>query len=1254
MKGKSKENLEINSRKSIWVYDDRDLFVTKFVESETTEGGENVVICTDGSKYKLEEVFKTNPEKFATVSDLSQLSYINEPSVLQCLKNRLEISEIYTNSGMFLISVNPYKKMADLYSKETKRKIETKRYDDPHIFKTVDLAYEAMVETGINQSILITGESGAGKTENTKKVIEYLSFISGDATSNINELLISANPLVEAFGNAKTIKNENSSRFGKFIQVFFTNKIISGGKIDTYLLEISRVTKQERGERNYHIFYYLLKAEDQDLLGKLSLSGKTYKDFKLLRDGSDVAYGIDDKVEFEEVLKCFKLFGMDYVTYFRGLAAIMHLSNLEFTEVNGKVEIKNMEVLNIVADLLNKELKELHDALVNPVVTAGRETIQKSTSVETCIKLVEAIIKNLYNKLFLSLIENINKVFACTNADASIGVLDIAGFEIFQINSFEQLLINYTNEKLQQFFNTKMFEEEQKTYKSEEIPWDYIDFGLGLDPCIKAIDGNNPIGILSYLDEECVMPGASDESVLRKIKTINIMQNNKKCVELISKKPECFGLNHYAGLVEYTVEDWIAKNKHISSDQIDELIGNVSMSKKKGIFRTVSQGHKEQLKQLMTMLSNTRPHFVRCILPNLKKRFGEVEKRLVLDQLRCNGILEGLRISRLGYPTRISFADFCSRYSFYVDESSQRAKKQEFAMKILEKLESLKLLSKEDVKIGRTMIFFKHGIVAEIENYRIQYLVRMSNAAQGSLRRIIANRKENAAKIMQDAVTQIKKDVEIYKEYTKLKWFRLYKRVKPLLAVRTKELEQAEISKKMEDLKGTIEKAEEENKYLQENVNLLKKKIVGLQEDHKREKDQFEYNLTQCEELNQGLRTDIMNKDKLLIEVEKNNKEFEDEFKKVNKKLEEKDDEISLLKNEAKKTAEKFEKQREENEEEIQRYVELTSKLKLDLQDKDAQITQKTSEITKFKHKEQELEGEIESLNKEVKHNKEKYVQLKDKFNKMVEENINKVDSEKTKQLEEEINGYVEKVEKLNNTIKTLKGEIEELKNENLNLHEEKLEETFKTEKVVSTIKNQMQTEIIQLKRKIADLEEDLENNEGNSSMHQELVKLRESHLTKVNELEMKNYELQQKVSSIDLEDMRKELKNIKKNCKAAFASLTERLSTVLKESNKLLLEPYKAMEEMKKTHNVQIEQYKKYFAEMFDKAIKEDTSESMLGIKVQQLERIIENQEKTIQELTHSKKKMKNVEKESSKESTEMLKKKINPEDSEERSKEE
>lgn len=1329
--------LDPGNKKLVWVPDKEEYFVVKYVEKEESTG----VTCTDGSKYKLSEINNVNPEKFATVSNLEDLSYLNEPSVLDCLKNRLEIDQVYTNSGMFLIATNPYKLMEQMYSDETKRKIDSKRYFAPHIYKTAAHAYDLMVETGVNQSILITGESGAGKTVNTKKVIDYLSFSAGSISNNVNELLISANPILEAFGNAKTIKNENSSRFGKFIQIFFANKLICGGKIETYLLEVSRVSHVTDQERNYHIFHFLCAAPEE-LKQQLRIEGKTFKDFKNTRNASEVAHGIDDKQELENVIKCFKQFKIDYMEYFKCVAAIMHFSNLEFVQDGNCVKIVDMELIGVISELLNIDVTKLLDCIVNPIVTAGKEKIKVTRTPENCIKLVEAIMKNLYQKLFLQLVEAINKQFYSSTYDNFIGVLDIAGFEIFKTNTFEQLLINYTNEKLQQFFNTKMFEEEQKIYKTEGMEWDYIDFGLDLEPCIKVIEGNNPIGILSYLDEECVMPGANDDSVIRKILSIKTTAvkggvSQGTVVKEIKGNREAFKLSHYAGDVEYTVKGWIEKNKHISSEAIDALIGAVSHSKKKGIFRTVAQGHREQLKQLMVMLNSTHPHFVRCLLPNLVKRPAIIDKKLVLDQLRCNGILEGLRIARLGYPTRIKFADLCNRYNYILDNEYANLKKIDLAVKILDKLKEKKYLQESDYKIGNTMVFFKQGVVAELENYRSDFLIKMAVSIQAIVRYKLAERKKNYESIRKNAIESLKQDIQTHIELQKTKWWSLYQKVKPLLEVRNKEIEVQETKKTIDNFKEQISKLTEENKYKDEDIQTLKNKIQEMTIKHEESNNDLMYKLTEAEELNQGLRGIVSEKEQCIINLsnETNDKENtinnlqmqlnskkeeiedlnsklssektrifdleaqktdlentikqkendcerikkqlqternaasqsgEEIHKKFNKMIQEKEEEISKLQsnlemitkkfngltkdyqvqgdekdelentlakakqrneeisvellgkeNEIKSIKSNLEKQKKSYQDEINTMEKIIEKLRQENREGEKLTETLNSQISKLKNDEIHHLSELASAQEDINHLKAKYDNLNKNFDKILSEKENtKSTNAEDKALIDEL---TDKVEKYSEMIRKLKQDKENLYKENLELQEAKMQDLFKAETETKILKNNYQTQISKLKQENAQLREEL-NQSDDSVDARVIMEAKQQHMKRITELELKNFELEQKLQSFDLNEINKEVDEIKENVTNIVREFMTNFNNLMNKKHDIEAMQIKVIDEMNEKHHQEIDTLRKSYNDLFDKFKGiNNKGTNVLELKITQLERVIEDQSKTIDAMSQA-----------------------------------
>lgn len=810
----------------IWVPCPRELFKPAYIVRETAThvtAQSNVLETLENAR-----VFKMNPQKFDRVEDLAFLSHLNEPSVLHNLKTRYDESLIYTYSGLFLISLNPYRP-ASIYSDEVKKSVMMKkpRESQPHIFSVANEAYRCMLSNRENQSILITGESGAGKTENTKRVIEFLAYaangVAGGRTS-IDTLLICANPILEAFGNAKTVKNDNSSRFGKFIQLKFKGGTICGARIEKYLLEKSRVIRQSQEERSYHIFYYLLKGASPSLRSSLCITGDP-GDYKCLRNSCFEIRGVDDKEEFERLSQYFERLGItDTLKYYKTIAAILHLSNVEFVESNDKVLIQNQGDAETACSLLNISVTDFIKEVVYPSIRAGTEVVTHYRTREQCIKVVEGLMKLLYESLFDSLVFDINSILDRSHSDCFIGVLDIAGFEIFDRNSFEQLCINYTNEKLQQFFNHHMFILEQEIYKSECIDWDFVDFGLDLEPTIATIESSNPIGILSYLDEECVMPCATDETLLNKLKTI-------RSVEKHPFKPS-FKLKHYAGHVEYEVKDWLDKNKDVHSESLHNLVSFQCGSRpsntllKKGIFRTVSQSHRENLKRLMDLLKATQPHFVRCILPNLNKSSSEFDKKLVLDQLRCNGVLEGIRISRLGYPGRLSFSEFNDRYSIFSKDTCESGT-------LIPRKQTEKILSdmhesgssingSSDYRLGNTMVFFRQGVLADIENLRDKRVADLAKTVQSLIRKRLAVRKFNLERERAKAITLLQENARKSVDFLRWKWWSLFLRIKPLLEVKKNEEHAKEKEEQIREYVSLVEKERAEKKAAEAELSCLK------------------------------------------------------------------------------------------------------------------------------------------------------------------------------------------------------------------------------------------------------------------------------------------------------------------------------------------------------------------------------------------------------------------------------------------------
>ncbi|KAF8880495.1 P-loop containing nucleoside triphosphate hydrolase protein [Infundibulicybe gibba] len=518
--------------------------------------------------------------------------------------------------------------------------------------------------------------------------------------------ILQANPVLEAFGNAQTQRNNNSSRFGKFVRIMFApDGSIAGANIDWYLLEKSRVVVRSEAERSFHVFYQLMAGGGR-LKDDLLLGGDV-ADYEYLNKSRREVDGVDDKEEWQALMAALDIVGFtpaEQFDLFRIVAAILHIGNITITSTRGDdAAMPDPSQAERVCHLLGIPVAEFTRAVLRPRVLAGREWVSQARTKNQALDELAALCKTLYEKSFGSLVDRINRALDRPSSKSTfIGVLDIAGFEIFEINAYEQLLINYTNEKLQQFFNHHMFVLEQEEYTREGIKWDYVNFGLDLQPTIDLIEASGgAIGILSCLDEECIMPKATDLTFTNKLHhmwTGNVDVDDDdyhpgRDKYESSRFEQGFIIQHYAAKVEYRTEGWLEKNKDPLNDNLTRVlaasseryvstlfsefdsvpvngtggVGNMfgpgkKRALKKGAFRTVAQRHKEQLSSLMMQLQATQPHFVRCIVPNANKKPGRVDVPLVLDQLRCNGVLEGIRIARLGYPNRLPFVEFRQRY----------------------------------------------------------------------------------------------------------------------------------------------------------------------------------------------------------------------------------------------------------------------------------------------------------------------------------------------------------------------------------------------------------------------------------------------------------------------------------------------------------------------------------------------------------------------------------------------------------------
>uniref|UniRef100_A0A1W7RA51 Myosin heavy chain, non-muscle n=1 Tax=Hadrurus spadix TaxID=141984 RepID=A0A1W7RA51_9SCOR len=910
---------EWTAKKLIWVPHEINGFVSASIKADRGDEYEVEIIETGRrSMVSKDDVQKMNPPKFTKVEDMAELTCLNEASVLYNLKDRYYSGLIYTYSGLFCVVVNPYKKLPIYTEKVIELYKGKKRHEvPPHVFAVTDWAYRSMLQDREDQSILCTGESGAGKTENTKKVIQYLAFVASskprtsvaglhtyqpppvNIIGELEQQLLQANPILEAFGNAKTVKNDNSSRFGKFIRINFdASGFISGANIETYLLEKSRAIRQAKDERCFHIFYQLLTGTTPQQRKEFLL--EDVKSYSFLTHGNVPVPGVDDAIEFRNTTKAMSIMGLtdeDLGAIFRVVSSVILFGNMKFRQERNsdQATLPDNTIAQKVSHLLGLNVTEMTRAFLRPRLKVGRDHVTKAQTKEQVEFAVEAISKACYEKLFKWLVHRINRSLDRTKRQGAsfIGILDIAGFEIFELNSFEQLCINYTNEKLQQLFNHTMFILEQEEYQREGIEWKFIDFGLDLQPTIDLIE--KPMGILALVDEECLFPKATDKSFVDKLDSAHTM--HPKFIKSDFRGTEDFSIIHYAGKVDYLANQWLMKNMDPLNENVVSLLqcsqdpfvayiwkdadivglAAVTMGDtqfgartRKGMFRTVSQLYKDQLSKLMNTLRNTNPNFVRCIIPNHEKKAGKIDAPLVLDQLRCNGVLEGIRICRQGFPNRIPFQEFRQRYELLTPNAIPKGFMD--GKLACEKMINALDLDPNLYRVGQSKIFFRAGVLAQLEEERDMKISDLIVQFQAYCRGLLARRNYQKRLQQLNAIRILQRNCAAYLKLRNWSWWRLYIKVKPLLQV-TKQEEK--LNEKEDELRQVREKME---KAQQEVVDLEKKFQQSIEEKSTlAEQLQAETELcAEAEEMRLRLQTRKQELEEILHDLEARIEEEED------------------------------------------------------------------------------------------------------------------------------------------------------------------------------------------------------------------------------------------------------------------------------------------------------------------------------------------------------------------------------------------
>merc|ERR1712012_716476 len=737
-------------KKSYWSPDGKGNYMEcTLVDNDGTKA---VVMCGHEKKtFKSDDIGQVNPPKFEKCEDMANLTFLNDASVFYNLKVRYQAKLIYTYSGLFCIVVNPYKRFP-IYSQTVVKLYLGKRRNEvpPHLWAITETAYRNMLMNSKDQSMLITGESGAGKTENTKKVISYLAMVASSGKKaakkvSLEDQIVATNPILESYGNAKTSRNDNSSRFGKFIRIHFNAAgKLAGCDIESYLLEKSRITQQQEVERSYHIFYQLLQPFVPDMKAKCLLGDDIY-DYSYVSQGKVTVASIDDNEELEYTDSAFDIIGFseqEKWDCYKLTAGVMTCGEVKFEQKgrDDQAEVKDMTVPNKVAELFGVNGDELMKGFCKPKIKVGTEWVTKGQTCDQATNGVGGIARATFDRIFKWLIIKCNDTLIDKTMKKSnfTAVLDIAGFEIFEYNGFEQISINFVNEKLQQFFNHHMFVVEQEEYVAEGIDWAMVDFGMDLAAAIIMFE--KPMGIWAILEEETLFPKSTDKSFEDKLKSGHLGKSPSFAKpQSKTDKNAHFAIIHYAGTVSYNVTAWLEKNKDPVNDTVVDIMKNSSCKllvslwhdhpgqsnppeekkgkkKKGGGSKTVSGVFLADVAALMTTLHSTEPHFIRCIVPNTHKQPGGVEPALIMHQLTCNGVLEGIRICMRGFPNRILYPDMMMRYTILAGGKVDKSMEGKKAAGII--LENTPDFPAEKYRLGHTKVFFRAGALAKLEEIR--------------------------------------------------------------------------------------------------------------------------------------------------------------------------------------------------------------------------------------------------------------------------------------------------------------------------------------------------------------------------------------------------------------------------------------------------------------------------------------------------------------------------------------------------------
>jgi len=1086
-----------DAKKSVWVPDGEGGYDEAMID--TVDGDKvNVKVGWEPKTFKSAQVMQVNPPKMEKFDDVSNMTYLNEASVLWNLKSRYVAKLIYTYSGLFCVVINPYKRYP-IYTNRVVAMYIGKRRNEvpPHLFAISEGAYQGMMHCAKDQSMLITGESGAGKTENTKKVITYFAILGAtevkkkgdnaapvEKKANLEDRIVNTNPILESYGNAKTIRNDNSSRFGKFIRIYFNQMgKLAGGFIDVYLLEKSRVTYQQPNERGYHIFFQLVEEGPVPGLQEMILMSTDPYDYFFMSQGKVKVDSIDDSEELEFTDQAFDTLGFSETEKhdaFKCTALVMHLGEMTFKQ-KGREESCEMDDPipgQKVCQLCGIENWQLfYGNFIRPKIKVGTEWVYKGQNADNCLNAIAALARSMYNRLFLWLVDLCNRTLIDPTMKKVnfIGVLDIAGFEIFEFNTFEQICINFCNEKLQQFFNHHMFVLEQEEYVREGIEWEMVDFGMDLEATIQLME--KPMGLLAILEEETMFPKSTDKSFEEKLKE-NLLG---KSPVFLKKQPGSkdknahFAIAHYAGIVNYNLTNWLDKNKDPLNDTVvDQMKKSTNqlivylfrdhpgqpeeeVKKEKGKkgkdggakqFKTVSSAFRAQLEALLTTLNTTDPHFIRCIVPNNHKTPGLLDSALVMHQLTCNGVLEGIRICRRGFPNRTIYIDFKHRFIIIKPKEVYAAGTDlKAAAKVI--LESIEAVN-DRWRLGHTKVFFRAGTVGMIEEVRDECIKNILNYIQALCRGYLGRKQYKIEMYKREMIPVMQRNFKKYLFFRDWSWYNLFNATKRFIG--------------QEDVEAVIARLEEEA-------------AIAC--------SAYDKEVTERDRLNDEIKNMTQDKKDMLHQIEQEQGDlssYQADLARANSEKSEKEDLLSKTQ----RTLSDTEAKRNEMIEKKRRFENDLSSFRKDIDDMNMQIQKAEQEKTNRDHT-------IRNLNDEIAHQDELINKLT-KEKKYMQESQAK-SSEELTQAEEKVDHLNKVKQKLEVTLDELEDSYEREKKSRLDMEKQrrKIEADLKvTQEVVLDLerdKKELEGMIEKKDKEIHDSQRRLEDEQNIVAKLQKTIK---------------------------------------------------------------------------------------------------------------------------------------------------------------------